>query len=170
MKSDKGITMITLIIYIILIMFVIVAMSTVTSSFYSNINDYDKESENALAFSKFNMYFINDIKKRNVRVTDIGDDFITLAYEKDIDNKNKIEDDRIDVTNKETVYIQYSIQNESLYRDKVKICDKVNDSNISYDRMTNVINVHLIIGEYEKETSYAIEKFGIEDKDIEIEF
>ena len=170
MKSDKGITMITLIIYIILIMFVIVAMSTVTSSFYSNVNDYDKESENALAFSKFNMYFINDIKKRNMRVADIGDNFIILAYEKEIDNKDKIEDNRIDITNTETVYIQYSIQNDSLYRDKVKICDKVYDSKISFDRMTNVINIHLIIGEYEKNTSYAIEEFGVEDKDIEIEF
>ncbi len=170
MKSDKGITMITLIIYVILIMFVIIGMSTVTASFYKNIDEYDEDSENALAFSKFNMYFINDIKKRNVKVTDIGDDFIVLSYEKEIDNDKKIEDDRIDVTNTETVHIQYTIQNESLYRDKVKICDKVYDSKISYDRLTKVIDVHLLIGEYEKDTQYVVEKFGVEDKEIEIEF
>ena len=54
--------------------------------------------------------------------------------------------------------IEYSAQNKALYRNKVKICDNVQDVNISADTTENIIKVYLKIGEYEKTTEYVIEK------------
>ncbi len=168
MKSDKGITIITLIIYVILLMFVIIGVSTVTTSFYTNVDEYGKESEDVISFSKFNMYFINDIKKPNLEVEDVADNYIILSYDTKAEQEIEIEQSGIEISDKNKIQVQYSMQNNSLYRDKVKICDNVDDIKFSYDSVRNAIEVHVIIGDYEKKTEYAIETFGLEAKDIEI--
>ena len=58
MKKEQGITLISLIVYVILLTFIVAAISSITSSFYANINNFDNESESAVAYSKFNMYFL----------------------------------------------------------------------------------------------------------------
>ena len=45
MKKEQGITLITLILYVILMTFVVAGVSVVTSAFYTNVNEFDKESE-----------------------------------------------------------------------------------------------------------------------------
>ena len=79
MKEEKGITLISLIVYVILMSLVISAISSITASFYTNINEFDNESESAVAFSKFNMYFINDIKKENMTIDEFYDDYLLLC-------------------------------------------------------------------------------------------
>ena len=80
MKKEQGITLISLIVYVILMTFVIAAISSITASFYVNINDFDDESESAVAYSKFNMYFINDIKRKDAKIEEVYNDYIILSY------------------------------------------------------------------------------------------
>jgi len=137
MKKEGGITLISLIIYIMVMTLVIAAVSNISASFYSNLNDFDNESESAVAYSKFNMIFLNDIKKEDTKVLDCNDDYIILSS-----NGQKI---------------QYSVQNKTLYRNKVKVCDNIKNVSITSDYY-NTIEVSLTIGEYKKITSYTIEK------------
>ena len=138
MKEEKGVTLISLIIYIMVMILIVALIANISSSFYSNLNEFDSESENAVAFSKFNMIFLNDLKKENIEILDVETDHIALKQ----DNQS----------------IEYSAQNKALYRNKVKICDNVQDVNISADTTENIIKVYLKIGEYEKTTEYVIEK------------
>ena len=57
MKKEKGVTLISLIIYVIMLTFAIAGISAITSSFYSNVNELDGDAKGAVAFSKINMYF-----------------------------------------------------------------------------------------------------------------
>ena len=66
MKEEKGVTLISLIIYIMVMILIVALIANISSSFYSNLNEFDSESENAVAFSKFNMIFLNDLKKENI--------------------------------------------------------------------------------------------------------
>lgn len=142
MKSEKGITLIALIMYVILMTFIVAGVSTITTSFYSNINDVDTTSESAVSLSRFNMYFINDIKEEGVRIVSSSQNRLDLT----INNKEG-----------KTEPITYSVQNGILYRNKVKICEKVKDINIQVDKNTGIVTIYLKINNYEKTTTYILE-------------
>lgn len=141
MKEEKGITLISLIMYVIIMTFVIAGVSLITSSFYNNIRQFDNESDSVVSYSKFNMFFLNDIKRNGVEIDDYQNNYIILTYKKD----------------SKDVSVQYSAQNDSLYRDRVKICDNVQDAKFTFDTSNNTIKVYLKIGNYEKTTTYVIE-------------
>ena len=166
MKKEQGITLITLIMYIILMTFVVAGISVITSSFYGNANNFDKESEYAVSFAKFNMYFLNDIKKSNVEVEGIGDNYIILSYETEYEDSSSDSNDSsgIIISNKRKEYAEYSVQNGSLFREKVKICDNVKDFSILSNGSEDTIKISMKIGSYETTMTYAIEK-DIEIKD-----
>lgn len=142
MKNEKGITIISLIIYVIALTLVIAGISAMTSSFYKNIKEFDKTSESAVAFAKFNMYFINDIKSKDVVIDSVSSNEVQLSL------KNK---------NGETENVKYSVQNGNLYRNKVKICDKVTKVSITSTSDKKTITIDIKINDYEKKTTYAIE-------------
>ena len=142
MKEQKGITLISLIIYVVLITFVVAGVSLLTSSFYKNVREFDNESESVVSYSKFNMYFLNDIKKDKIQIDEYQDNYLILFRKDNLNNES----------------IQYSIQNGALYRNKVKICDDVKDGKFTANLSNDTINVYLKIGNYEKTTTYVIEK------------
>ena len=62
MKNEKGITLVSLVVYIVVLTIVIAIITTVSSFFYSNINYAMAKESYAPEFNKFNMYFIEDVK------------------------------------------------------------------------------------------------------------
>lgn len=155
MKKESGITLISLIIYVIVMTFVVAAVSGITASFYSNLNDFDKGSESAVSYSKFNMYFIKDIKRKGIQISEAHEDYIILTYEKEAAD-NEI-GGGISVSGGETMQIEYVLQNNILYRNKVKICENVNELLITADNVNNIVKIQMTIGDYKKETTYKLE-------------
>jgi len=158
MKKEQGITLITLILYVILLTFVVAGVSVVTSAFYTNVNEFDKESEYAVSFAKFNMYFLNDIKSDEVEVESVGDNYIILSYITQTNTPDSSEDSGISISNQKRVYVEYSVQDGVLYREKVKICDNVKNISILSNGVDDTVRISLKIGTYENTTTYAIEK------------
>lgn len=100
-KSEKGITLTSLIIYIILIILIISLLSLVSKNFYNNLGAISESGKYISEFNKFNMYFIEDVKK-NSEIYSIANDKIVF----------------IDGT-------VYTFSEESIYRNQVKICKNV---------------------------------------------
>lgn len=163
MKKEQGITLITLIIYILLMTFILAGVSSITASFYSNTNEFDKESESAVAYSKFNMYFLTDIKRKNASIESSGRNYVIITYE---DDGNSVDSGDITVEGAETRRVEYSKQNDSLYRNKVKICDNVDDAVFIADTEENTIKVEVIIGEYQRSTVYKLENVNNDVQDM----
>ena len=80
MKKEHGVTLISLIIYIIVLLFVLTIVTKLTSALYFNLHDMDKQSDAVVSISKFNMYFLNDIKNKPVTASVSGTDSIELTY------------------------------------------------------------------------------------------
>lgn len=154
MKKEQGITLITLIIYILLMTFILAGISSITASFYSNTNEFDKESESAVAYSKFNMYFLTDIKRKNASIESSGKNYVIITYDK---NSEQAGSGDVTIEGTDTNTVEYSMQNDSLYRNKVKICDNVQDAVFTTDTEENTIRVEVIIGEYQRSTVYKLE-------------
>lgn len=130
MKSEKGITLLSLIIYIILLVLVVSMLSIISSLFFSNTNIIKDNSKNIAEFNKFNMYFIEDVKNN------------TNTYE--------VTPEKI-VFEDGTVYTYKKDPDTGIYRNKVKICNNIGYCYFSKQEKTvnnftkQIINVHMII-------------------------
>jgi len=129
-KSEKGITLISLTIYLTAMCLVIAMLATFSNLFYSNTAFLKEESKNMSEYNKFNMYFIEDVKN-NKEVSSITNNEIVF------------EDG--------TIYTYKASPDNSIYRNKVKIC-----KNIAYCKFTKdeqkvnnttkkIIDVYMII-------------------------
>jgi len=64
MKSQKGITLVSVAIYIVLVMVVLGILATVTLNFQKGIKEINGEGTKIAEVNKFNMYFLQEIKKK----------------------------------------------------------------------------------------------------------
>ena len=89
MKSQKGVTLVSLVIYIIVLTIVISILGIVSSFFFKNIMIVKEGANYAPEFNKFNMFFIQDVKN-NESVT-INENTIQFAdgtkYDFSLDKK-----------------------------------------------------------------------------------
>ena len=58
MKSEKGITLISLIFYILILTIITALVGTVSTYFYKNVSGINEDSKAVSTFNKFNMYLI----------------------------------------------------------------------------------------------------------------
>lgn len=164
MKKENGITLISLILYVILLTIIVGGVANITSSFYANLNEYDKESEHATAYSKVNMYILKDVKRDGATITHVSSNSIELNY-------GSTE------YNPELVTVLYTIENKSLYRsiltegkkNKVRICDGIDKYEISQDMTGKYkkFKITLVMGEYKKTTTYVLENYSHGTNDVE---
>ena len=64
MKSEKGITMISMTIYIIVMLLVVTAITSITTYFYKNIDTDSVNSNLNQQYTKFNSFFLEDTNKK----------------------------------------------------------------------------------------------------------
>lgn len=122
MKSEKGITLMSLIVYIIAMCLVMATLAVISEFFFNNKEHIVDSSRNISEYNKFNMYFIEDVKNNKSTYT------VT-------DNEIIFEDG--------TSYTFIQNEDNSIYRNKVKICE-----NIKHCKFTKI---NKIVDEVEKE-------------------
>lgn len=105
MSNQKGVTLISLIVYIIVLTIIISILSLVSQMFFTNIKYITEKGKYVSEFNKFNMYFIKDVKNNK--------DVLECKS-----NKIILEDG--------TIYT-YNSEENSIYRNKVKICNNISN-------------------------------------------
>lgn len=148
MKNQKGITLVSLIIYIVVMMIVLVVMSSIISNFYMNTEGMNANVEEILNFNKFNMYFLKEIKLYNNKVDTIkseGDSpyILFTSGNSFVFNSNKI------------------------YYNNVEICDNVKsinfekgknkDENGNETEDETIVSVTLSFENFSKTINYKLE-------------
>lgn len=78
LKAERGITLTSLVIYIIVFVIIIAIMATVSNYFYSNINGIKDSPKYVSEFNKFCMFFIADVK-RNTEVVSVSENNLQFA-------------------------------------------------------------------------------------------
>ncbi len=128
MKSEKGITLTSLIIYLGVTLIVVTTITTFTSFFVSNMDEVRAQEDYAPEFNKFSMFFIADIKNnRTAEVTPTQVEF---------------EDG--------TIY-QYNATEKVVYRNNTKITEKVDSFSFTSTQETistttkQIINVKMSV-------------------------
>lgn len=143
MKLQRGITITSLIIYIIGMVLIISIMSVVTTNFYKNVNNIDKEINPITEFTKFNTYFTSEVNEYNIKLVECKE----TALQNYIVFDNGIQ-------------YTYIPENKAIYQNKIKICRGVDLCvfNNTIENGKEVIKVKMKIGEKEYDNSYIINK------------
>lgn len=129
MKSERGITLTALILYVVVAMITVTAIAGLSSFFVSNMNEVKAQEKYAPEFNKFSMFFIGDAK--NNKTAEVTTNQVTF------------EDG--------TVY-QYRENEKAVYRNDTKITEKVDSfSFVSTTEQISstikqIINVKMSIG------------------------
>ena len=130
MKSQKGITLITLVISVIVLIILTGMLISMSDFFFANTKHLQDASKNIAEYNKFNMYFIEDVKN-NTDVQSISDTEIIF------------EDG--------TVYTYALEPDNGIYRNKVKICDNIGfcrfskTENTENEHIKKIISVRILI-------------------------
>ena len=72
MKSQKGVTLVSLTIYIILIFIALGILTVVRSNFQSGVKEINDEGIKISEINSFNMYFLQEVKKQGNKVLSIN--------------------------------------------------------------------------------------------------
>ena len=130
MKNNRGITLTSLIIYIIGMTLVIATITTLTTYFYKNVNIEEISDDSATQYTKFTSIFTEEINKESNRVVD-----------------SKILKD--EGGNTEESYIifssgnQYTFKkvNKSIYKNNIKICENIETCDFSYTFVDSIYKI-----------------------------
>lgn len=156
MKSQKGITMISLILYVASFVAVTAVVAGITTFFYSNMQVMDTSIGTNSSYNRLNLYLVNECKKSGSelfawksgenkdvnRLTNASlatDDFITFI---DGDgNKNSI------------IY-----NSNNIYYNSIKICENVDTFQVSVDKSTgkDVLDILVNIDGTAFRTKYVV--------------
>lgn len=148
MRNQKGITMASLGIYIVVCMIVVATLATITANYNNAIKDMDAESEYAAEYSKFNLYFLEETKNalnKKATITN-GTNYNSIKFETGNEFK-------YDITSK-ILYLKKNTEEEIKLIKKVASCE----FNLYSENGKNVIIVNIKIGETEaRELKYTLE-------------
>lgn len=107
LTSAKGITLTSLVIYIIAMTIIMATISGITIYFYKNAHLIQDTTENSNSLTRFNTYFTNDIKEEKIKA------------------QLQDEGEKIVLTKNDTEQITYTVAGDGIYRNKVKICNNI---------------------------------------------
>lgn len=119
MKNSKGITLISLIVYVVGMTLVVALIATITSFFYKNINVGDINTDNTTQFTKFSSVFSDEINREDNTVIDCK------TY---TENSIKISYIIFSSGNQYT----FKKENNAIYKNNIKICENIEDCDFSY--------------------------------------
>ena len=128
MKSNKGITLTSLIIYVIGMLVVVAVISTLTAYFSKNIDTKNMNST-AIQYTKFSSVFSDEINIKGNTVVECK----TTG-----ENLNKVSYIVFSSGNQYT----YMGESNSMYKNKVKICEDITDCDFTYNSLTKEIKLN----------------------------
>ena len=138
MKSQKGITLISLTIYIIVMVIVVTVVALISNYMFKNMNSVSEAIDPLTEYIRFNSFFTEEVNTSGIKILDCQDDYILF------DNN-----------------VQYTFveANEAIYLNKAKIAKNVTNCtfSVSENDGKKQINVQITLDDNEtKNTTYTL--------------
>ncbi|MBQ2917353.1 MAG: hypothetical protein IJE59_04215 [Clostridia bacterium] len=152
MRSQKGITLTSLGIYIMIILIVLGILATITTSFQMGIKDVNEKGTENLEIDKFNIYFLKEVKKTGNSISKITSSEIVFA------TNNKYSFKETDIYLNDTIKIAEDINkcefSESLVDGKTVITVTIKVANGVEKTIEYILNDSANSNVYEDEEMY----------------
>ena len=152
MKNQKGVTLISLTIYVIALTVIIAMLSVISTYFYKNVNDTQDDITPLTEFTNFNSYFTTDANTTHVT-------YLTTGTESEYSYVALVNEDTLEVIK----YI-YVPQDKTIYRDTGKEDDENDENKATITVARNVTECTFSKLPEEKQTNNSKTKFEIKLK------
>lgn len=158
MKNQKGVTLISLTIYVIALTVIIAMLSVISTFFYKNVNDTQDDITPLTEFTNFNSYFTTDANTTHVT-------YLTTRTEDNYSYVALLNEDTLEVIK----YI-YVVQDKAIYRDTgseedgnkatITVARNVTNCEFEIDGQTEnnktKLNITLEVGNTPKTYNYSL--------------
>ena len=140
MKSQKGITLISLTIYIIVMVIVVTVVALISNYMFKNMNSVSEAIDPLTEYIRFNSFFTDEVNTSGIKILDCQDDYILF------DNN-----------------VQYTFveANEAIYLNKAKIAKNVTNCtfSVSENDGKKQINVQITLDDNETKNTTSTLKY-----------
>ena len=136
MKSERGVTITSILIYVIALTVIVIIIGRIVTYFYKNINLYTEENQGLSKYIKINSYITDEINTEGNAVESFSDNYIKFSITQN----------------------QYTFQNGNIYFNKAKICTDVENCIFSYDEQNEIISMEITINGKIYNNTYTIVK------------
>lgn len=139
MKGQKGITLTSLTVYIIVMTIVISVVAFISTYFYKNVDSLSNDINPLTEYTKFNSFFSDEVNHNNIKILECKDNYVVF------DNG--------------TQYM-YVLENKAIYRNQVKIAEDIEMCDFKYTikNAKDVITVTMKLGNDTKTVDYTLKK------------
>ena len=124
MKSEKAVTLTSLIIYVTIMCVVVSIITVLTTYFNKNVINVSNSANSYKQYTKFNSYFVQDINLSNNAIIECSENYVVFSSGN-----------------------QYTFQNNSIYFNKVKICTDLKQCTFAQSTDTNgneIVTVNIV--------------------------
>lgn len=157
MQTEKGVTLISVTIYIIVMLIIVTIITVLTSYFYKNVNIHSATQNLNQQYTKFNSYFTEEVNKKGNKILDIQSP-IKLEDEEGADMQNNVGKQNYIIFSSGNQYT-YIPKNKGIYMNKVKIAQNITGCIFTTNKEENGKTTIMVImqGEnFERKTSYTL--------------
>ncbi len=136
MKKQNGITLVSLVAYVIVMTIVVAVLGSIITSFYQNTDSMQADTKEVIEFNKFNMYFLKEAKTLNNKIDKLENNYILF-----------------------TSGNSFSYSNNSIYYNNLMICKNVENASFSFkeNERTDIVEVTIEFQDFQKTINYKIE-------------
>mgnify|MGYP005833727531 CR=1 FL=1 len=148
MRTQTGVTLISVTIYVIVMVIVVAVITVLTSYFYKNVDITATRQDLNQQYTKFNTYFIEEVNKKGNKILDIG--------ETQEDDKNAIQKYIVFSSGNQYTYVP---QNKGIYINQVKIAENITNCTFTSQEDENgktIVTVVIQGDNFEKTTTYTL--------------
>lgn len=147
MKSEKGVTLISVIIYVIAMLIIIAVITVLTSYFYTNVDINSASEDLNQQYTKFNSYFTEEVNRKGNKILEIGE---TQNNEEEGPQKYIIFSSGNQYT--------YIPANKGIYMNTVKIAENITDCTFEKNDADGKTKITVTINgnDFERVTTYTL--------------
>lgn len=154
MKSQKGVTLISLTVYIIVMTIVIGTVSLISSYFYNDIKDKANTVEPLAQYTKLNSFFTEEINRPRIKILECKTTYIDNDQTKGVETSHIVFDNGVQYT--------FVSKNQAIYRNQVKIARQIKSCSFTQgmeNAKTKItINVQAQKNNFNRTQDYTIKK------------
>ncbi len=148
MKNERGVTLISLTVYLIAFTIIISLMATLSSYFYKNVSSALDKIDPIIEYSRFIAFFTDDVNQQGIKVLECGN--------LDDDDDEDDEDEGYYIVFSNGVQYTFLKDNKGIYKNKAKICRKVENCQIQFDNTKGKISLEITIGGKSRSNSFTL--------------
>ena len=156
MRTEKGVTLITVTIYIIVMLIMISIITVLTSYFYKNVDIQSISQNFNQQYTKFNSYFVKEVNKRGNKVVDIQSVSIPQDEEENAETNTSQQNYIVFSSGNQYTYIP---KNQGIYMNKAKIAQNITGCTFATHKEENgktTVRVTILGDNFERETNYTL--------------